>query len=144
MQVTLIEATVWKRRLMPLACGCALAGTAAIVALNDPSARGSHFPVCQFHAATGLWCPGCGLTRGFHHLFTGHLMSALGYNIFVPLVLVGVLYAWWNWLRSSWGRSVRQWPSWSHRAVTVALPVALGVYGVLRNIPAAPFRALAP
>lgn len=127
-----------------MACGCLLAGAAALVALNDPSAPGSRFPACQFRAVTGLWCPGCGLTRGFHQLLTGHPLAALGHNIFVPVVLVGVVAAYWSWARRCWGRAPLRRPAWTFPFLTWVLPAMLVVYGVLRNIPSAPFRALAP
>lgn len=138
--------SLWKR-VAPVACGCALAGAAALVALNDPAKAGSGFPACQFRAATGLWCPGCGLTRGFHQLFNGNLLSAVQHNLFVPLVLVAVAVSWWSWLRSSWGRAPVQLPAAVARWVrpgAVSLIVAVVLYGVLRNLPVAPFDALAP
>lgn len=149
MQATVLHPTVaelpnrW-RRAAPIACGCVALGAAALVARFDPAAAGSHFPACQFRAMTGLWCPGCGLTRGFHQLFTGHPISAIQYNIFVPLVLVAVVAGWWSWLRVSWGRPRVPLPSWALRTTAVLLPIALVTYGILRNIPAAPFTALAP
>ncbi len=121
-----------------------MAASAAVVALNDPSAANSKFPGCAFHATTGLWCPGCGLTRGFHQLLTGHPMAALGYNLFVPLVLVAMVGSWWTWLRSSWGRPTRPWPRWVRPFAAVVMPVVLVAYTVLRNIPVAPLRSLAP
>jgi hypothetical protein len=136
--------TSWVRRATPVACGCVMVGAAALVALNDPSAPGSRFPACQFRALTGLWCPGCGLTRGFHELFTGHPFAALGFNLFVPMVLVGVLAAYWSWARRCWGRAPLRRPAWTIPFLTWVLPAMLIVYGVLRNIPAAPFDALAP
>jgi hypothetical protein len=141
----------WAQRSLPLACSAALACAAAVVAANDPSAANSHFPGCIFHNATGLWCPGCGLTRATHALLTGHPLQALGYNIFTPLVLVAVVLAMVSWTRTSWGHDALATPAvllaWSRtrsRTITVAAPAALVLYGVLRNIPAAPFRALAP
>jgi hypothetical protein len=135
----------WRERAMPVLCGCAMAGAAAVVALNDPSAPGSRFPSCLFHTTTGLWCPGCGLTRGFHQLLNGHPLSAMGYNLFVPLVLVAVVASWWGWLRSAWGRPLQHtWSPTIRRTASTVLPVVLVVYGVLRNIPLTPFRALAP
>jgi hypothetical protein len=142
--LVLAHPTPWSRRAVPVGCGAALAGAAALVTMYDPAAPGSHFPGCVFHATTGLWCPGCGLTRGFHQLLTGHPLAALGENVFVPVVLVAVLGSWFGWLRSSWGGHARVWPAWVHRSMQTVLPVALIVYGVVRNIPAAPFRSLAP
>ena len=93
---------------------------------------------------SGLWCPGCGLTRGFHQLFTGHPISALQYNMFVPLVPLAVVVGWWSWFRVSWGRTRVPMPTWAVRPLALYLPVALVLYGVLRNIPATPFSSLAP
>lgn len=128
-----------------LICGGALATTAVYVALNDPAAAGSRFPACLFHQATGLWCPGCGLTRGVHALLRGDVAAAVSSNIFTPVVVLAVIWAWAAWLRRSWGRPVR-WriaaiaPSWTGPAlITLAV-----VYGVVRNIPWSPFRSLAP
>lgn len=136
--------SVWLRRSLPVLCGCAMAGAAAVVALNDPSAPGSRFPACVFHSTTGLWCPGCGLTRGFHQLFRGDVAAALSFNLFVPLVLVAVVASWWNWCRVAWDRAPGRLRVPMTGWVTVGIPVALVTYGVLRNIPVAPFRALAP
>ena len=144
MQATLTSRHHWLRRGLPIACGCATAGLAAVVAWNDPSAANSHFPPCVFRATTGLWCPGCGLTRGLHQLFNGHVAAALSYNLFIPLAVVAAVLGWWSWLRSSWDRQPLKLPDWLMRPLVWGLPVAIVVYGVLRNIPAAPFDALAP
>jgi hypothetical protein len=121
-----------------------MAGAATLVTMYDPAKPGTHFPSCLFHSATGLWCPGCGLTRGFHQLFTGHPLAAIGENVVVPVVLAAVVVAWVGWLRESWDRPRRSWPEWVPRAAQTVMPTALVLYGVLRNIPAAPSRSLAP
>lgn len=138
------DGDVLVQRLAPLATGGALAAAAVYVAANDPSAPGTHFPACIFRSTTGLWCPGCGLTRGVHQLLTGHPLAALGENVFVPIVVVAVALAWWSWVRTSFGRPAVQLPQWAPRVLAVALPTLLVAYGVLRNIPHAPFDALAP
>jgi len=141
--VKVMQPSGW-RRAAPIACGCVALGAAALVARFDPSAAGSRFPSCQFREMTGLWCPGCGLTRGFHQLFTGHPISALQYNVFVPLVLAALVIGWWSWFRVSWGGKRGQVPSLALRPLAVYLPIAVVLYGVLRNISAAPFSSLAP
>jgi uncharacterized membrane protein HdeD (DUF308 family) len=93
---------------------------------------------------TGLWCPGCGLTRGTYQLLHGHVGAALGYNVFTPLALAAILVAWLAWLRVSWGASPIRLPRAAQRWATLALPVLLVVYGIVRNLPVAPLRALAP
>jgi hypothetical protein len=121
-----------------------VAAAAAFVATNDPAAPGSAFPQCVFRTNTGLWCPGCGLTRGFHQLFNGHLLSALQQNVFVPIVFVVAVAAWWSWVRVAWGRPALSLPRAWVKPIAFMVPAALIVYGVLRNIPHAPFTALAP
>lgn len=132
------------RRALPVACGCVAAGLAVVVANNDPGAANSRFPPCVFRTMTGLWCPGCGLTRGMHQLFNGHIGSALHYNLFIPLLIVAAGLGWWSWLRTSWGREPLSVPAPLVRGLAWVMPIALIAYGVLRNIPAAPFNALSP
>ncbi|MEI8239663.1 MAG: DUF2752 domain-containing protein [Actinomycetota bacterium] len=132
------------RRASPLVGGAALGAAALYTARYDPSVKGHHFPGCAFHSLTGLWCPGCGLTRGVHQLITGHPLAAMSYNVFVPLVVLGIAMAWWNWVRTSWDRPAIAQPQWVRRGISTALPLLVVGYGVVRNIPAAPFRSLAP
>jgi hypothetical protein len=147
-ELTIGSPGLWTRRALPVGCGAAMAGAAALVAMYDPAAPGTHFPGCLFHSTTGLWCPGCGLTRGFHQLLTGHPLAAMGENLFVPVVLVAVVASWAGWLLQSWGRTPHPWQArYSRslqRSLQTVMPAALVLYGVLRNIPAAPFRSLAP
>ena len=43
---------------------------------------------CVFKSITGLPCPGCGLTRGFRSLFSGHIIDAFNYNVLtIPIFL---------------------------------------------------------
>ncbi|MFT3853790.1 MAG: DUF2752 domain-containing protein [Ilumatobacteraceae bacterium] len=131
-------------RAAPVAC-CAAAGVAGVLVWrNDPAAPGSGFPACAFHSATGLWCPGCGLTRGIHALFNGHVGTALSSNVFTPVALVAIVWLLVSWLRTAWGRPALRLPQGAERALIVAGPVLVLGYGVLRNIPASPFRSLAP
>jgi hypothetical protein len=121
-----------------------LIGAAAFVSANNPAAAGARFPSCVFHDLTGLWCPGCGLTRGTYQLLHGHIGAALSYNIFTPVVLVVVAVAWFSWLRTSWGSPSVRMPTGSGRFLATVTPVIVIAYGVLRNIPVAPLRSLAP
>lgn len=138
-----LPASGWMRA-GAVACGCALAAAAVHVAVNDPSAEGSLFLPCVFHRTTGLWCPGCGLTRGAHALFRGDVAGALSYNLFTPLALVGIVVAWAVWALRSFGREVRSPVDRMPDTWARALLVGVIVYGVLRNIPVAPLSALAP
>ena len=100
-------------------------GAAVVVALNDPAAPGSWFPPCLFHRTTGLWCPGCGLTRAAHALLNGHPVQAVGYNLFAPLVFLAIGLSWLTWTRQAFGRPmanpIMRLPSRAHTGLIVAI-----------------------
>jgi len=133
-----VELTLDRGTRSTLAVGAAAAVACAYVAIVDPS-RPGRLPTipCPFHAATGLWCPGCGMTRAFHDVLTGHPMAAFGANILWPLLVVVA-----GWLFVS--RLSRRVPRLTRApaAVWVALVVGVLAFGVARNLPA--FAALAP
>lgn len=132
---------VVRRRVgAPLAVGGVLAASAAYVGLVTPGA-GRTIP-CPFHAVTGLWCPGCGMTRAVHHLLRGDPVTAISFNVFVPLVVIGTAIGWWSWLAGrAWDRPVR-WPARIDARWWIGLFGVFLAYGVLRNLTA--FSALAP
>ena len=134
--------TSLRSKLAVPASGAALASAAWYTARNDPSAAGSRFPGCLFHRTTGLWCPGCGLTRGVHSLLNGHPLQAMGYNVFTPIVVVLIVVMWGTWATHRYLPHRRAWRPPS-RAVNIAA-VLLVAYGVVRNLPVAPLRSLAP
>jgi hypothetical protein len=108
--------------------------------LLDPDAEG--LPGCPFLAVTGLFCPGCGITRAGLRLVRGDVLAAVALN---PLA-VAVVVAGLAWLLSAYAAAAGlrdrplQAPAWLVRA-TPALVIG---FWVLRNVPAAPFSALAP
>ena len=114
-------------------------GAAAMVYFFNPSEHG-FYPVCQFHRLTGLNCPGCGATRAFYALLHGNFSTALRDNALfvVGLAMVAARGGWFglNWLR---GRPNGVFfPS----RFLIPLTVIMGVFGVLRNLPA--FSFLSP
>ena len=129
-------------RLTAAAGVAALAGGAAAIAYFDPS-KATVLPVCPLFALTGLACPGCGLTRGFHALFHGDIITAIDFNALVPFwavifAYVGVSLA----LLAIRGKGIPMWPA-NPKFVAVAGIVLLS-FGILRNIPAYPFTILFP
>lgn len=136
--------TGWLAKALPVACCGALAGAAFVVAANDPAAANSRFPGCVFHNATGLWCPGCGLTRGLHALLNGHLGQALSSNALTLFAVAAIVVLMGSWVRVAWGGPWLRLPARLERPLMFVAPAAVLLYGVLRNIPAAPFRSLAP
>ena len=117
----------------PLAAGCCAAAAAAYVAIDDPGDGGAFLP-CPFRAITGLWCPGCGLTRATHHLLRGDLAQALRFNLFVIVILGALGAVWLAWLLGSIGRPT----GWTRR-VGVPFQVAAGLvllaFAIVRNLP---------
>lgn len=49
--------------------------------------------LCPFRLATGLPCPGCGLTRSWVAAAHGNLATAFADNVFGPVSLVAVMLA---------------------------------------------------
>lgn len=65
--------------------------------------------ICVFRAATGLPCPGCGLTHAALSLFRGEIMQSLNFHpLLLPYLITIVAntfrrdFRFFNWLRSSW------------------------------------------
>lgn len=123
----------WRGLAGPLAVSLGLGLAAAYTAVANPHVPG-FFPDCIFYAATGHWCPGCGGLRATHDLLRGDLGAAMGMNpvvvlVILPLIAVGT--GWW--LLSAVGVrlpkvTIPTWAAWS-------IPVLLGVFWVVRNIP---------
>ncbi|MEX0846545.1 MAG: DUF2752 domain-containing protein [Ilumatobacteraceae bacterium] len=132
------------QRSAALAGGALLAGAAALVAVVDPSSPDSVFPRCALHAVTGLWCPGCGLTRATHQLLNGNPVMALGSNLFVPLVLGAIVMTWLVWVCRAFGRPIRSIAERLPDQFAMVIGVAMVAYTVLRNLPVASLRWLAP
>jgi len=126
----------------PIACGSALVAAGTYVAAVDPNSPGTHLLSCPFHELTGLWCPGCGLTRATHALLRGDIGTALGYNLLLPLFLGAIAIGWLAWVRSALGRAPIGWVTRIPPKSGFLIGAVLVVFGVLRNL--TPFAALAP
>ena len=119
----------------------AVLGSGAVLFFFNPSTHGI-YPVCLFHALTGLNCPGCGGTRSAYQLLHGHLLVALRDNALFIVALAGLA------LRGLWfaARKIRRQPA------TLAIPpgvlwgflVFAVVFSVLRNLPTFSFLSPLP
>jgi len=118
-----------------------LAGSAAVWYF-DPTKAG-FFPVCPLYSMTGFACPGCGLTRGFHALFHGDVLAALGYNAMLPFfaVLIGFGFVSLVFIAVR-GRGTGV--NLLHPNALWVFFVLLLVFGVTRNLPWYPFTVLFP
>jgi hypothetical protein len=112
----------------------------AYVFANVPSDGGAFVP-CPFHGLTGLWCPGCGLTRATHQLLNGNLVGALSRNLLLPIMLALALWAWAAWALRSTGRPTRGLDVIPNVA-WVVFGVGALAFAVVRNLPFG--AALAP
>lgn len=99
---------------------------------------------CLIYKFTGLYCPGCGVTRAVHYLLHGQIGRAFGLNpLFTTLLFAFLLWT----LIQGIGRlaGVNLLPRlkigsgffWGMIGVVI-------LFGMLRNIPYYPFTLLAP
>ena len=118
-----------------------------------PPTDDSYYPKCQSYQLLGLHCPGCGMTRAAHALLTGDPAQAVAFNplapVALPLLAVAFGRSLFHW---AWGRPPAPRPpagtrprlSRLKRATPWAIALGLILFGVLRNVPVAPFNLLAP
>ena len=117
----------------------AAAAMGAVLYRFDPM-RVGFYPRCPIYLLTGFYCPGCGGLRAGHALLHGHFLEALGYNPLLVLALA-VFLAVGVW-RLAGGSLPRGFPMTPSRAAV--LGAAVVAFTLLRNVPAGPFRLLAP
>ena len=109
----------------------------------NPTTQG-FFPTCPLLKMTGLACPGCGLTRGFHALFHGDFLTALGFNAMLPIYAVIFLYILASlFLVTVRGRGLSMSKLFHPYVLSVLLVIMLS-FSVLRNLPFYPFTLLYP
>ena len=107
-----------------------------------PPGQYGFYPRCPLHAMTGLHCPGCGSLRAMHRLLHGDLAGAVHSNALLILSLPLLAWLGVNSIRRAFGPPA---PSVGPRPVWLWLFFALMVaFGVMRNLPFAPFAHLAP
>ncbi|MGI8812387.1 MAG: DUF2752 domain-containing protein [Pyrinomonadaceae bacterium] len=129
------------RSLAAAGVAVCVAGAAAVWYF-DPSSS-NFFPVCPLYSLTGYACPGCGLTRGFHALFHGDILTALDYNALIPMFAGFLGYLFLSmFLVAVRGRGLTM-GKMNGPLLWMVFGLLL-VFGVARNIPAYPFSILFP
>ena len=129
-------------RLLAAAGVAAISAGALIVGWFEPTTAG-FFPACPLHTMTGLNCPGCGLTRGFHALVHGEVLSALHFNALLPFFAFVFFYLSVSmFLTAVRGRGL-SWKVFSAPSLMYGFLIVGAVFFVLRNLPFYPFNYLA-
>lgn len=108
------------------------------LAVRDPHTSGS-WGTCPYLAATGFYCPGCGILRGVHDVTQGDLGAALSSNlVFFAAVAPALVVAWVLWTRRAWTGEPRSRAPLGRtaRVLLVGAAVLLTlVFTVARNTP---------
>ena len=94
---------------------------------------------CVFHELTGLYCPGCGITRLLFSLLELNFFQAFRSNplVFILIILTIIYFILKIFLKIIWKKDLII-PQW----IYYILIVILIFYGILRNIPG--FEYLTP
>ena len=141
-----VTPAVARRRLgalPPLATAALGIGGLGLVFAADPATSGGYLR-CPLHEMTGLWCPGCGVTRATHKAVHGDVIGALGTNLFLPVFAVLIVAGWLTWFLPTIDRRPPAFVARAPTSIWVALGGSLLLFAVLRNLPYAPLSGLAP
>ena len=140
---SLMEVKFSKSERLLAGAGLLTFGAGCFVVWYFKPGEDSFFPGCPLLEHTGLACPGCGLTRGFHALFHGDIYTALDYNALVPVFAIG--FAWAMFLMGNVViRGKKLTFSLFPESLIYASIVLLALFGILRNLPYEPFSFLFP
>jgi hypothetical protein len=119
----------------------ALATGAGLLLVFDPNDADSPLPQCLFRLLTGLYCPGCGITRALHALLHADFATAWAMNPMIVLMLALLPAMAWHQL----GRQPALPAAFSRVLVNPKAWIALLIaFGVLRNLRWAAFAWMAP
>lgn len=115
--------------------GAVAAGIIVVICIISKVSR--WLPPCPFYLLTGLYCPGCGLTRAICELARGHIGAAFRFNaymmVMVPLIGLTIYIQ----------KITHHKVTISNRAAWMIL-ISMMIFWAARNIPLYPFSLLAP
>src|ERR1041385_3639218 len=117
-------------------------GVALVILFLFSPTQYPFYPRCPLYVWTGLYCPGCGSLRAVHSLLHGDFLSALRFNSLLILSSPFLAWLFLNSVRAHSGKPFlkagpRPGLIWAFVGATLA-------FGILRNLPFAPFSFLAP
>src|SRR5438309_1565626 len=83
----------WSTRILVVLGAAVVVPVGASLLYHYPPTEYGFYPRCFFYWATGLHCPGCGMTRCAAALVHGDLEQALAYNplfvVLLPFLMCG-------------------------------------------------------
>lgn len=88
---------------------------------------------CVWRSMTGLYCPGCGMTRFAYAILNLDIYQSLRYNI-MPFVIIPLFAIHWNLDSKGYEKQAK--------ALMYTVLIIVILYGILRNT--AEFKWLAP
>lgn len=101
------------------------------------------FPPCVFHSITGLYCPGCGMTRAIHALLNGEILKAVNFNplffLFLPLFFYMGTIQIKSLIKTGKITNIRI----NYHIIRLIVLIVV-LFWILRNINSYPFIYLAP
>ena len=101
-------------------------------------------PACPLLTTTGYACPGCGMTRGFHALFHGDIITAMDFNALIPFFAIAFTYFGISmFLVVLRGKGLPYNKLFNPITLVVILFVMIA-FGIVRNLPIYPFSILYP
>jgi len=135
-------------RFVILIITCLLLAAAVFFVCRVDPGKNPFGPICSFYGITGLYCPGCGMTRSLYAVMGGHFGEAFSYNPLWPffaLLVLGSLCLWFYFLltRKNPFNPVNRFLA-KHPRYCLITAIVIILFWVLRNIPVFPFTVLAP
>lgn len=92
-------------------------------------------PKCPFKLLTGFDCPGCGFQRALHAALHGEWGKAMGYNVFLFLLIPYMLALFVSDLLLRGNSRQAEWQRITHHPrVLYAYIVLYAAWGVARNL----------
>lgn len=89
---------------------------------------------CIFHKITGLYCPGCGITRCILSLLKGNIKAAFYYNqlffLLLPFILFVLMYKIYLYIENRNDNLISKIPNYFWSIIILSLIL----FGILRNL----------
>lgn len=135
------KASTVERVLSAIGASIMATGVLAVGYFNPVTA--GFFPQCPLYQMTGFACPGCGLTRGFHALFHGDIVTAIDYNALIPFYAFIFGYLLFSMMFTAIRGRGLSWRVFHPKLMYGFLFIALA-FAIVRNLPYYPFNILYP